>query len=209
MDASINMFAELEHIDAHRAVWSLFKGSDEVEPSLKRLLSATKLYIDMYYERSIRDPTIFEGLEVFGCALWQVSCHISRDLSPSPPPPPYTLFAFNIELPEIVLRRPTARRSIMEPTKQSTKRKRTYVDDVEHVRKQRLVRFEINGRKAASTRRLLSPAEPTPLLALPTVDRRMDVDGETCIVAAESDAAELMDVVENAKALLLLASGKE
>jgi hypothetical protein len=196
-DDCIRLLSELQHLDARRAVWCLTMRPDECDPSLKRFATTRKLLGNAFY---VWDESWEGCLNILGHVFWQVSVHIPRSLSPEPPPPPYTLFAFNIELPEINLRTATTRacRRIADNSQQPSKRKRTYADDIEHVRKQRLLRFEPSDGKANTGRRLLSVEAPRPMLALPPIAGRVDVDDEASSVPVGPEVTELTDMDEHA-----------
>jgi hypothetical protein len=88
-------------------------------------------------------------MELLGEAVWQTSLHIPRGLEPFPPPPLYTLYAFNIELPPILIPPVTSAATGFlledsqeaEISKSSTKRRRTSSQPLKHNRKRRLLSF--------------------------------------------------------------------
>jgi hypothetical protein len=140
VDDFIRLFAEVRGLDIRRAVWCFALQPNDCEPVVRRFMEARKRYMDRWLNFSY-DPDDEEKLAILGQTFWHVSCHVPRSLLPEPPPPPYTLYAFNIELPEIVLPPATRRQFVPAEANRVAKRKSTYSADIEHVRKQRLFRF--------------------------------------------------------------------
>jgi hypothetical protein len=98
-DDCIRMFAELQYIDARRAVWFFARRPDDTDPFFKKLVRASQLLYHMcpsddFGLTSVRYDAMFH---MMGAALWQASYHVPQILSVSPPPPPYTRFDFNIQ----------------------------------------------------------------------------------------------------------------
>ena len=135
-------------MDFERAVWRFMNSRQTYDRTFKSLVEFSKLLSSFHKELES-----IGGCECFSCsigqtlflrscyhieatknALWQVSCHIPRELSPSPPPPPYTLYAFNIELPPIRYPAVTARHSSVEKPSRLGKRKRCDSEDVDALR---------------------------------------------------------------------------
>jgi hypothetical protein len=98
-DDCIRMFAELQHIDARRALWFYARRPDDTDLFFKRLVRASQLLYHMFPSEDfgltiVRYDVLFH---MMGAALWQASYHVPHSLSVSPPPPPYTRFKFNIQ----------------------------------------------------------------------------------------------------------------
>lgn len=151
----VRMFAGLQDMDGKRALWSLKTSPDACDPVFKRFMDVSILMGNVVYElpechecraepRFCYKPDCLAKL--IGNALWQVSCHVPRSLSPSPPPPPYTLHAFNIELPPIDFQTAKTRGYTVGRTVRVEKRKRSDPEDVGHIRTQRLLRSENKSR---------------------------------------------------------------
>ena len=137
------IFAGLEYMDFERAVWSFMTSRQTCDHTFKRLVEFSRLLCSSKccecWLCSLCDNSLPAGcsswcIETIPNALWQVSCHIPRELSPSLPPPPYTLYAFNIELPPIRYPAVTARHSSVEKPSRLGKRKRCDSEDVDALR---------------------------------------------------------------------------
>ena len=73
-----------------------------------------------------------------------LQCLSRHTRSPSTPPPPYTLFAFNIQYVHPESFNQGLRKRVSDPDKMARvgKREISSTEDIEHVRKRRLLRFE-------------------------------------------------------------------
>ena len=141
----MRLLSGLEHMDFERAIWKFITSPQTCDRTFKRFVEFSSLLSSFHRESlnwcdgdccwlnqnyKIRGCTI-EGV---GSALWQVSCHIPRDLSPSPPPPPYTLYAFNIELPPIRYPTVMTRRSSVGQSLRIGMRRQSISEDVDTLR---------------------------------------------------------------------------
>ena len=141
----MRLFAGLEHMDFERAVWNFVTSPQNCDRDFLRLVEfssllssfdgGSKKWCECYFcsDKTLPGRGCLQ-IEALGSALWQVSCHIPRSLSPSPPPPPYTLYAFNIELPPIRYPAVTTPRSSEGQTLGLGKRRRSNFEDVETLR---------------------------------------------------------------------------
>lgn len=100
------VFTELAHLDARRAAWCYFPRRHQCEEVFARfanVMSTAKTGFSgrLTDFRKLQSNPDSYSLDIIGDALWQVTCQVPRSLAPSAPPPPYTLHAFNIELPAV------------------------------------------------------------------------------------------------------------
>lgn len=78
---------------------------------------------------------------ILGNALWQVTCYLPQCLTPSAPPPPYTLYDFNIELPPIEWPTTGTRIATVETANPYLTRKRTPAKETQRAIIQNLLRL--------------------------------------------------------------------
>ena len=101
------VYAELARADARRVVWSILNRSYECDVAVARLMcvacSLDEILSLEINPELFRDPGNIRNIFVdcLGIALWRATCNITYSPTPSAPPPPYTLYASNIELPPI------------------------------------------------------------------------------------------------------------
>jgi hypothetical protein len=93
------MFPQLAHLEVRRAIWCFITGRHQCEAVFVTYMN---FRVAVLKNLLTNPPTSTKSLtDCIGDALWHATCHITGPLTPPAPAPPYTLYAFNIELPEI------------------------------------------------------------------------------------------------------------
>jgi hypothetical protein len=101
------VYADLARADARRVVWSFLNRSHEYGGAVAGLIQLVcSLEEILSLEGMPRSSDGFADkerrwIDHIGVAIWHVTCNFTHSPAPPVPPPPYTLYASNIELPPI------------------------------------------------------------------------------------------------------------
>jgi hypothetical protein len=140
------VFADLAHLDVRRATWCYLTRRHQCEEIFVRFVdfmtTACKgLLTSVNSHGNLHSIGAIQDLGIIIDALWQVTCHIPHPLAPSAPPPPYTLHAFNIELPAMEWPQAQAEDVRLWSTKSDVTCRRTPPKETQHAIVRNLLRL--------------------------------------------------------------------